>query len=88
MLFLVVPDEGYSLFTGAIHLAAGLSVGFGGLAGGWAIGVAGDALVRGFGKEPRVFVGMVLILIFSEVLALYGLIVALVLNSKESSKCQ
>ena len=70
-----------------MHLGAGLSVGLGGLAGGWSIGVAGDALVRGYGKEPRVFVGMVLILIFAEVLALYGLIVALVMNSKESSLC-
>ena len=38
-------------------------------------------------KNPRaqLFVGMVLILIFAEVLGLYGLIVSLILNSRENS---
>lgn len=34
---------------------------------------------------PQLFVGMILILIFAEVLGLYGLIVALILNTKGSS---
>ena len=34
---------------------------------GYAIGIAGDAGVRGTGQQPRLFVGMILILIFSEV---------------------
>jgi V-type H+-transporting ATPase proteolipid subunit len=46
---------------------------------GYAIGISGDAGVRGTGQQPRLFVGMILILIFSEVLGLYGMIVALVL---------
>lgn len=54
------------------HLAAGLSVGFCGIAAGFAIGKVGDAGVRAFMDEPRVYVGMVLILIFGEVLGLYG----------------
>ena len=54
--------------SGAIHLAAGLSTGLAGLAGGWTIGVVGDAAVRNYAIQPRVFVGMVLILIFAEVL--------------------
>lgn len=33
----------------------------------------------------QLFVGMILILIFAEVLGLYGLIVALILNTKGSS---
>lgn len=61
------------------HLGAGLSVGLSGLAAGYAIGIVGDAGVRGTGQQPRLFVGMILILIFSEVLGLYGLIVALML---------
>lgn len=69
------------LFTGFIQLGAGLSVGLAGLAAGFAIGVVGDAGVRGFAQQPRLFVGMVLILIFAEVLGLYGLIVALILNT-------
>lgn len=53
-----------------------------GLAAGFAIGIVGDAGVRGTAQQPRLFVGMILILIFAEVLGLYGLIVALMLVSK------
>lgn len=69
------------LYTAFVQLGAGLSVGLAGLAAGFAIGVVGDAGVRGFAQQPRLFVGMVLILIFAEVLGLYGLIVALILNT-------
>ena len=64
------------------HLGAGFSVGLCGLAAGYAIGIVGDAGVRAYCKESRIFVGMILILIFAEVLGLYGLIVALILTSK------
>ncbi|VDO05879.1 unnamed protein product [Rodentolepis nana] len=64
------------------QLGAGLSVGLCGLAAGFAIGVVGDAGVRGAAQQPRLFVGMILILIFAEVLGLYGLIVALILCSQ------
>lgn len=57
-----------SLFTGFIQLGAGLSVGLSGLAAGFAIGIVGDAGVRGTAQQPRLFVGMILILIFAEVL--------------------
>lgn len=87
------------LYTSFIQLGAGLSVGLAGLAAGFAIGVVGDAGVRGTAQQPRLFVGMILILIFAEVLALYGLIgnyflfycsflVALILNTKATaSEC-
>jgi V-type H+-transporting ATPase proteolipid subunit len=74
------PD--YTLFKSFVHLGAGLSVGLSGLAAGFAIGVVGDAGVRGTAQQPRLFVGMILILIFAEVLGLYGLIVALILSTK------
>ena len=70
------------VFRSFLHLGAGLSVGFSGLAAGFAIGIVGDAGVRGTAQQPRLFVGMILILIFAEVLGLYGLIVALVLSTK------
>jgi hypothetical protein len=39
------PPEGtYSLFSGFMHMAAGLSVGLSGLAAGYAIGIVGDAV--------------------------------------------
>ncbi|XP_065210657.1 V-type proton ATPase 16 kDa proteolipid subunit c-like [Planococcus citri] len=69
--------EKYSLYRGFLHLGSGLSVGFSGLAAGFAIGIVGDAGVRGTAQQPRLYVGMILILIFAEVLGLYGLIVAI-----------
>jgi V-type H+-transporting ATPase proteolipid subunit len=61
-------SQNQSLFTGFIQLGAGLSVGLAGLAAGFAIGIVGDAGVRGTAQQPRLFVGMILILIFAEVL--------------------
>ncbi|QBZ53856.1 hypothetical protein PoMZ_09546 [Pyricularia oryzae] len=77
-----LKQDEYALFTGFIQLGAGLAVGLAGLAAGFAIGIVGDAGVRGTAQQPRLFVGMILILIFAEVLGLYGLIVALLMNSK------
>ena len=57
-----------TLFANFIQLGAGLSVGLAGLAAGFAIGIVGDAGVRGTAQQPRLFVGMILILIFAEVL--------------------
>lgn len=56
------------LYTGFIQFGAGLAVGLAGLAAGFAIGIVGDAGVRGTAQQPRLFVGMILILIFAEVL--------------------
>lgn len=78
------PAEDYSLFKGIMHLACGLSVGFACMASGYAIGIVGDEGVRQYMHQPRLFVGIVLILIFAEVLGLYGLIIALILNTKGS----
>jgi V-type H+-transporting ATPase proteolipid subunit len=56
------------------------------LAAGMAIGIVGDAGVRAVGQQEKLFVGMILILIFAEALGLYGLIVALIL-SQQSFNC-
>lgn len=48
-----------TLYAGFIQLGAGLSVGLSGLAAGFAIGVVGDAGVRGTAQQPRLFIGMV-----------------------------
>jgi len=82
------PRLDYPLFAGFIHLGAGLACGFTGLAAGYAIGFVGDSCVRAYVYESKVFVTMVLILIFAEVLGLYGLIVALIMNTKATGlKC-
>ncbi|RUS24654.1 hypothetical protein BC938DRAFT_473274 [Jimgerdemannia flammicorona] len=74
-----------SLYSGFIQFAAGLSVGLSCLGAGIAIGITGEAGVRATAQQPRMFVGMILILIFAEVLGLYGLIVGLILNTKASA---
>ncbi|KAF8315579.1 putative CUP5-proteolipid subunit of the vacuolar H(+)-ATPase V0 sector [Clavulina sp. PMI_390] len=74
-----------TLYSGFLQLGAGLSVGLAGLAAGFAIGIVGDAGVRGTAQQPRLFVGMILILIFAEVLGLYGLIVALIMNTNANA---
>eukprot|EP00474_Spongospora_subterranea_P008811 CRZ09269.1 hypothetical protein [Spongospora subterranea] len=81
-----IPSSGYSLFTGFAHLASGLVCGLSSLAAGLAIGVVGDAGVRANGQQPRLYVSMVLILIFAEALGLYGLIIAIIL-SQQSQTC-
>jgi V-type H+-transporting ATPase proteolipid subunit len=78
---IAAPPE-YTLFKSFMDLGAGLAVGLSGLAAGFAIGIVGDAGVRGCAQQPRLFVGMILILIFAEVLGLYGFIVALILSTK------
>merc|ERR1712216_949699 len=77
----------YSAFTGFAHLAAGLACGLSGMAAGIAIGIVGDAGVRASAQQAKLYVGMVLILIFAEALGLYGLIVGLILTSK-SYECK
>ena len=66
--------DGYKYFS------SGLCCGLSSLGAGIAIGIAGDAGVRALGQQDRIFVGMMLILIFAEALGLYGLIIALILS--------
>ncbi|KAK5937883.1 vacuolar ATPase V0 domain subunit c [Knufia obscura] len=80
----VFNRDGTSLAVSFIHFGAGLSVGLSALAAGFAIGIVGDAGVRAFAQQPRLFVAMILIMIFAEVLGLYGMIVALLLLSGTS----
>ena len=71
----------YNYKLGYAHLASGLCCGLSSLGAGIAIGIGGDAGVRALGQTDKIFVGMMLILIFGEALGLYGLIVSLILSS-------
>lgn len=86
------PNEGgypsYPTFEGYASFAGGLTCGLSGLSAGIAIGIAGDTGVRASAQQPKLFVGMVLILIFSEALGLYGLIVGLILASQNGASCE
>ena len=63
--------------AGYAGFAAGIIVGFSALASGLAIGLAGDALVRAYAQTEKVFVVMVLVMIFSEAIGLFGFIIAI-----------
>lgn len=73
----------YTYYQGFAHLASGLMAGLSALCAGICIGIVGDYGVRSFAREPKLFVGMLLILIFGEALALYGLIVGLIVGTKQ-----
>ncbi|KAK7200947.1 vacuolar type h+ ATPase subunit [Novymonas esmeraldas] len=75
-------DNSYSSYAGYMHLGAGLAAGLAALGAGLSIGVVGDTAARAYGKQDQIFVAMVLMLIFSEALGLYGLIIALLMNNQ------
>ena len=83
-VILYLVDDKYTANKAYAHLASGLCCGFSSLAAGLAIGIVGDAGVRANAQQDKIFVGMILILIFGEALALYGLIVSLILTSQGS----
>lgn len=68
-----------------LHLGAGLSVGGAGAAAGYAIGIVGDHGVRYTVLQDRLFITMILILIFAEVLGLYGLILAVFMYASSTA---
>jgi V-type H+-transporting ATPase proteolipid subunit len=74
-------DNKYALFSGYLHFGAGLAAGLSALAAGLAIGIVGDTSVRAYAKQDKIFVAMILMLIFAEALGLYGLIIALLMSS-------
>ncbi|KAE9446017.1 hypothetical protein C3L33_22043, partial [Rhododendron williamsianum] len=81
--------KSYYLFDGYAHLSSGLACGLAGLSAGMAIGIVGMLVLgasvlglRANAQQPKLFVGMILILIFAEALALYGLIVGIILSSR------
>mmetsp|Transcript_18904 Transcript_18904/g.29652 ORF Transcript_18904/g.29652 Transcript_18904/m.29652 type:complete len:185 (-) Transcript_18904:33-587(-) len=78
----IKTDGSYSIFSGYLHMGAGLAAGLSSLAAGLAIGIVGDTSVRAYARQDRVFVAMILMLIFAEALGLYGLIIALLMNNQ------
>ena len=80
-----IKVDGYSTFAGYLHLGAGLAAGIASLAAGYAIGVVGDICCYAYAKTEKIFVPMILMLIFAEALGLYGLIIALLMNNRANS---
>lgn len=67
------------------HLAAGLAVGLSNLASGLSIGMCADIGVRDSSRQPKLYIGMVLIWSFASALGLYGLIVGLIIAVKNDN---
>jgi V-type H+-transporting ATPase proteolipid subunit len=80
------PDT-LSSYAAYAMLGSGLVVGLSAWAAGYAIGVVGEVGVRCNAQaNGRLYVGLILILIFAEALGLYGLIVGLVVASGATTK--
>jgi len=82
-----IPTSQYSAYNGYAHFAAGIACGLSSLSAGLCIGIVGDSGVRAAGQHEKLYVPMVLILIFAEALGLYGLIIAIILSSVSKVAC-
>ena len=63
-----------------LQFSAGLLCGFSNVAAGYAIGYVGEHGVKFYAINEQIFVGLILILIFAEVLGLYGMIAAIIIS--------
>ena len=76
-----IGKTNYTYYHAFSHMASGLCCGLASLSSGLAIGVVGESGARALGLQDKVFVGMMLILIFAEALGLYGVIISLILTN-------
>ena len=81
---------GMPYYVGYAHFAAGICTGVASLAAGIAIGCAGQTASKCVAQQPSLFVAMIIVMIFGEALALFGLIVSLLLTSSgiEPAVCE
>lgn len=81
----IIPQY-YHMKTAWSNFSGGICVGVCGLAAGATIGIAGQYGIIAFAKSPELFIGLTLVLIFGEVLGIYGMVISLVMN--KSSPCE
>ena len=74
-----IHNEEYSEYSGFCHLSAGLCCGVAQFVSGITVGVVGESSTQAISFRPSLFASAVLILIFSEALALYGLICGMIM---------
>merc|ERR1719378_84506 len=79
----LIGQNGFNAQGGYKCFGAGIIVGVSSLAAGLSIGVAGDAGIRAFAQTDEIFVPLLLIMIFSEAIALYGVIVSIIIASSQ-----
>ena len=74
-----IRETEYTHYNGLRHLSAGLCCGTAQFASGVTVGVIGESSTQAVLLRSSLFASAVLILIFSEALALYGLICGMIL---------
>ena len=74
-----IRGRDYSEYNGFAHLSAGLSCGVAQFVSGITVGVIGESSTQAILSRGMLFSSSVLILIFSEALALYGLICGMIM---------
>ena len=62
------------------YMGAGLVSGFSNVFAGYAIGVVGEQGVKYFAINENILVALILLLIFAEVLGLYGMIISIIVS--------
>jgi len=77
-----VKSDNVTEFQAIAYFLGSLAVGLTSLCAGWAIGVVGDAGVRGTVVENKIFTPMIIILVFCEALAIFGLIIGMITTGK------
>ena len=85
-LLLIVSQSNFSLYLGSIFLGAGLCMGVCGLSAGICIGILTDAGIRAYAQQPKLFTILIIMLIFAEVLTIYGFIISILLIFRGSSQ--
>lgn len=82
----LVSQSNFSLFLGSLYLGAGLCLGLCGLSAGICIGIIADAGIRAYAQQPKLFTILVLMLIFAEVLTIYGFVISLLIVFRGSNQ--
>ncbi len=75
-------EKNYFEYNGMMHLGAGLCCGIAQYSSGIAVGVVGESGTQATLRQSKLFAPIILVLIFTEALALYGLIVGMILSQQ------
>ncbi len=68
-------------YTAFKLMGAGLTNGFSGLAAGYCTGIIAETGLDGTSQQPKLFIGMVLMLAWCQALGLYGLLAGLIMGA-------